>query len=209
MSPQRKLTMFAVALSGLVGSALLVTGEEAKANHNIYFQAKNMFLFAPPNDLVAGAATLVRTDKGISFKISTSGLEPGANTVWIVIFNKPQNCAGGPGHCAPSDINNPDVKASIVYGAGAIVGDDGIANFQGSLQEGSPPAGIQVNVPAGTFNGLKNALKADIHLVVRQHGAVSDTGGAVTQLSTFESPASCVNPGECANVQFALFDAVE
>jgi hypothetical protein len=198
--------IFAVALSSLVVGAFAVTGEEAKANHNTHFQAKNMFLFAPPHDLVPGAATLIRTDKGISFKIYTSELEPGANTVWIVIFNKPQNCAGGPGHCGPSDLGNPDVKASIVYGAGYIVGDDGIANFQGSLQEGSPPAGIQVNVPAGTANGLKNALKAEIHLVVRKHGATKDDGGAVNQLSTFEAGSSCA---ACANVQAVIFEAVE
>jgi len=91
-----------------------------------------------------------------------------------------------------------------VYGTGYIVGADGIANFQGGLQEGSPPAGIQVNVPAGTFNGLKNALKAEIHLVVRSHGATSDTGGAVNQLTTFENGCAV-----CADVQAVRFEAVE
>ena len=208
MAPKRKLMALALALSGLVVGAFVVTDEEAKANDNTHFQAKNMSVFLHPDELVPGAATLIRTNKGIAFKIYTSELEPGANTVWIVIFNKPQNCAGGPGHCGPSDLNNPDVQASIVYGAGYIVGADGIANFQGSLDKGSPPDGISVNVPAGTANGLRNTLKADIHLVVRQHGAVSDTGGAVTQLTTFESPASCLNPGVCKNVQAVMFDAV-
>ena len=40
-----------------------------------------------------------------------------------------------------SDLSNPDVEGSVVYGTGYIVGADGIANFQGSLEEGSPPAG--------------------------------------------------------------------
>lgn len=204
MAPKRKLMALALALSGLVVGAFVVTGEEAKANNNTHFQAKNMFVFGQPAKLVAGAATLTRTNKGISFRIYTSELKPGANTVWIVIFNKPQNCAGGPGHCVGSDLNNPDVQASIVYGTGHIVGDDGIANFSGSLDRGSPPDGISVNVPAGTANGLKNALKAEIHLAVCQHGAVSDTGGAVNQLTTFE--AGCT---ACADGQAVVFDAVE
>lgn len=208
MSTKRKLMISAVALSSLVVGAFVVTSEEAKASHNTHFQAKNLFLFDPPHNLVPGAATLIRTDKGIAFRVYTSELEPGANTVWIAIFNKPQHCAGGPGACAAPDLDNPDVQGSIVYGTGYIVGDDGIANFQGSLDKGSPPAGISVNVPKGTFNGLKNALKAEIHLVVRQHGVVSDTE-AVTQLTTFESPDSCLNLGVCKNVQAVIFEAVE
>lgn len=206
MSTKLKLMVVVLALTGLVGGAFVVTGKEAKANNNTHFQAKNMFLFDPPHGLVPGAATLIRTNKGIAFRVYTSELEPGANTVWIAIFNKPQHCAGGPGACAAPDLNNPDVQGSIVYGAGYIVGNNGIANFQGSPQEGSPPAGISVNVPAGTFNGLKNALKAEIHLVVRKHGAVSDTGGAVNQLTTFEAGSSCA---ACANVQAVIFEAVE
>jgi len=81
MSPQRKLTISAVALSGLVAGAFVVTGEEAQANHNTHFQAQNVFIIGHPDDLVPGAATLIRTNKGISFKLYTSELEPGANTV--------------------------------------------------------------------------------------------------------------------------------
>ena len=160
---------------------------------------------------MAGAATLTRTIKGIAFRIYTSGLAPGANTVWIVIFNKPHNCTGGgPGVCMPSDLNRPEVQGSVVAGGGYLVGTDGIANFSGSLAEGSPPEGIQVNVPAGTANGLKDSRKAAIHLVVRQHGAINDMGGAVTQLTTFEDPAVCASQGRvCANVQAVIFDAVE
>jgi hypothetical protein len=202
------LVIFAFILLGLVGGALVVTGAEAVADGS-HYQAKNMLVFGTA-DLAAGAATLTRTGKGISFKIYTSGLEPGANTVWIVIFNKPQNCmGGGPGICMAPDLADPAVQGSVVAGSGYLVGTDGIGNFDGSLDVDNPPEGIQVNVPSGTANGLKNAKKAEIHLVVRKHGAVDDLGGAVTQLTTFENPADCTAQGRtCANQQAVIFEAV-
>lgn len=208
MSKKLRLLISALVLLGLVGGALVITGAEAVAGGS-HYQAKNMFVFGDPTTLVAGAATLTRTNKGISFKVYTTGLEAGANTIWIVIFNKPENCAAGPGGCMAPDLGNPDVQGSVVAGSGYIVGTDGIANFSGDLQEGSPPTGILVNVPAGTANGLKNSKKAEIHLVVRKHGPVDDMGGAVTQLTTFESPDTCINPGACSNVQAVIFEAVE
>lgn len=135
-------------------------------------------------------------------KVFTSGLTAGAYTIWVVIFNQPENCAGGSGKCGGGELTNPAVEGSIVYGTGSIVGEDKVANFHGSLSEGAPPAGISVNVPAGTFNGLKDSRKAEIHLVVRAHGAVK-TGEASLQLSTFGTCA------ECKNVQGARFEAVE
>ena len=207
LAVNRTLTAFTLALIGLVG-AFIVTSNEAQAG-NAHYQAKNMVLL-PDLTPAAGAATLTRTNTGISYAVYTSGLTPGANTIWIVIFNKPENCmAGGPGVCMGPDLDNPAVQGSVVAGSGYIVGADGIANFVGSLEKGSPPTGIQVNVPAGTANGLKHPKKAEIHLVVRQHGPVDDMGGAVTQLTTFESPATCINPEVCINVQAVIFEAVQ
>lgn len=204
MSANLKSTVLSLALSGLVGGTFVGTAQEVQADGSTY-QAKNMFVFGNPADLVAGAATLTRTSKGISFRVYTSGLPANeAHTVWIVIFNKPQNCANGPGHCIGPDLGNPAVHGSIVYGTGYIVGSDGIGNFHGSLEEGSPPDGIQVNVPAGLANGLKNAKKAEIHLVVRSHGATKDDGGAVAQLTTFEN--GC---GVCGDRQAVIFKAVD
>jgi hypothetical protein len=209
MLEKLRLLIFALVLLGLICGTLIATSQEAAADHT-HYQAKNMFVFGSPMTLVAGAATLIRTNTGISFKVYTTGLEAGANTIWIVIFNKPENCmAGGPGVCMAPDLSNPAVQGSVVAGSGYIVGADGIANFSGELREGSPPEGIQVNIPAGTANGLKNSKKAEIHLVVRKHGPVDGMGGAVTQLTTFESPATCINSGICANVQAVIFEAVE
>lgn len=201
MLPKIQSLISTVALIGLVGGTLVGTSKEAWAG-DAHFQAKNMIAL-PAGTPVAGAATLTRTHKDINFRIYTSGLAPGAYTVWIVIFNKPENCTGP---CNGPDLGNPAVEGSIVYGTGNMVGPDGLGNFYGSLKEGSPPAGIQMNVPAGLADGLKNSEKAEIHLVVRTHGAVRSDGTAVTQLTTFES--SCA-PGVCSEPQAVVFEAVE
>ena len=57
---------------------------------------------------------------------------------------------------------------------------------------GDPPAGIEVNVPAGMANGLMDAHRAEIHFVVRGHGKPK-AGDAAIQLTTFEPGAS---PGD-------------
>jgi hypothetical protein len=216
MATKLRVMFFTLAFIGLTGATLVVTSGEANAE-SAQCQAENMFAFGDPDALVAGAATLTRTREvyytetgapqqrgSIAFQIHTSELRRGAHTVWIVIFNKPENCAEGPGACAMDDLYTPEVEGSVVYGSGHIVGKDGIANFHGSLKEGSPPDGIQVNVPLGTVNGLENSLEAEIHLVVREHEAVDPMGGAVDQLTTYEPEC-----GEACNVQAVAFEAVE
>ncbi len=201
--PRVALVFF--ALLGTVGGPFHVSAR-GNSRHS-HYQAKNMFVFGDPSTLVAGAATLTRTADGISYQVYTSGLTPGSNTVWIVIFNKPEHCAGGPGACMASDLGSPAVQGSVVAGSGYLVGNDGLANFVGSLDKGNPPAGIQVNVPNGTVNGLKNPMKAEIHLVLREHGTVDAFGEAVDQLTTFEDAAVCASRGRvCANVQAAVFE---
>ncbi len=204
MSTTIKVTILVAALVGFLAHPFPASGEDENAGST--FQAKNMFRFGNPAALLPGAATLTRTHDGISFRVYTSQLTtPGAYTVWIVIFNRPENCtAGGPGHCMGPDLGNPAVEGSIVYGTGNIVGSDGIGNFHGSLAEGTPPAGIQMNVPAGTANGLKDSKRAEIHLVVRGHGPVSATGQAPNQLSTFEN--GCMS---CQDVQAVIFSPVK
>jgi hypothetical protein len=192
-----------IMTGALIAVAMATLGASQARAAGGHYQAKNLFAIANPADPVAGAATLTRTTKGISYSVYTSGLEPGANTVWIVIFNQPENCAAGPGSCAASDLSNPTVQGSVVAGSGHIVGADGVANFVGSLDEGKPPTGIQVNVPLGTVEGLKNSLKAEIHLVVRKHGAINDGGEAVTQLTTYENECTT-----CADVQAVISESV-
>ena len=78
-----RLLVAAVAL--FLGTA--VAAEAAPST----YQAEDLFVMGMPNAPVAGAATLTRTDEGISYSIYTSGLKQGATTIWIVIFNNPEN----------------------------------------------------------------------------------------------------------------------
>jgi hypothetical protein len=202
-------TKFRVALLlaalGLVavGAFFWVATGDARADpegHLLQYQSANMFVFGKPNDLLPGAATLTRSPKGISYSVHTSGLTPGhAYTVWVVVFNRPENCVDG---CNAPDVSVPAVRAAVGYGASYIAGQNGNSNFHGSLNRGSPPAGRQVNegvVPAGTTNRLEDPMRAEIHLVVRTHG-MPIAGQAAQQLTTFELGCAV-----CANVQAAMF----
>lgn len=210
-----KITVtLALAIIGLVvGGAFALTGGDAQAEP-VLFQTANMRLHSSQTEdgstpMVPGAATLTRSPEGISYGIYTTGLGPGnAHTIWTVIFNRPQNCVNG---CGGDDLSNASVRASIVYGGSYITGENGTANFLGSVEKGFPPSGIQLNVPLGTANGLTSPVNAEIHLVLRTHGEPI-AGDADVQLSTFEDGAACINVdgnGDpvCANVQFAVFPA--
>jgi hypothetical protein len=187
MVTKLKLTLI-LAVLGLISGAFWVISGDAQAQP-VQFQATNMFAFknangemlGPPFTEVDGTATLTRTEEGISYEIYTTGLEPGAYTVWTVIFNRPEACEGP---CNGPDLDNPNVKGSVVYGTGLIVGSDGIGNFRGTLAKGVPLAGVQVNVPHGTAYGLEDPMKAEVHLALRAHGAPQN-GLTYSQLTTF------------------------
>lgn len=114
---------------------------------------------------LTGVSALVRTDDGVSMTLKTTGLEPGAYTVWWVVFN-------------------PDVAGmSVGFAAGHVVGANGTATFAANLREGEP-----LSIAGGP---LEDARGADIHLVVRYHGPV-DPLHLYDQLHTFE-PGIAVN----------------
>ena len=192
-------TLLVSLMAGLFTAPVMASAESSPA----YFQASNLFMFGSPNVLVPGAATMTRSQDGISFSIETSGLiASNAYTIWIAIFNAPENCAGGAGVCTPADLMTPAAEGSLAFGGGALAGALGEAGFQGSLREGDPPTGLEVN-PAGfgTVNGIKDSRKAEVHLVIRAHGLILP-GDAVTQLTQFACPG-------CTNVQAVIFEAVK
>ena len=93
----------------------------------------------------AGTSTLTRTDSGISFSLSTSGLQAGhAVTIWWMVLN-------------------PDGSLSVLYGAGHVIDAGGAAEFGGYLQVGDTDGAIR-------GPGLLDAAGADVTLVVRDHG---------------------------------------
>ena len=202
----RVTLMLALAIMFLVvGGAFALTSGDVQAK-SIRFQTSVMTETGEDGMVVPGAATLTRSKKAISYKINTTELTPGhVYTIWTVIFNRPENCDGD---CSGPDLSVAKVRGSVVFGGSYIADANGTGNFNDSLAKGSPPAGIQVNVPAGTANGLINPMKAEIHLVLRTHGA-PDATRSIVQLSTFEEQGlvegdPCPAP-DCVNVQFAAF----
>jgi hypothetical protein len=124
-----------------------------------------------------GTSTLVRTGSGISFSLQTSGLQVGhAVTIWWMVFN-------------------PNDSLSVQYAAGHVIDDSGMAEFGGALQEGDTD---------GVINGgpgLLDAQKANVVLVVRDHGP-ADPGRVNQQIHTF---GEC-NP-ICTDLQMSMHAA--
>ncbi|MGH7447572.1 MAG: hypothetical protein ACRELT_08425 [Longimicrobiales bacterium] len=163
-----------------------------------------------------GTSSLVRRSDGVSFNVRTTQLEPGtATTVWVVVFNRPQACAGTP--CMEPDLFNPDTEADVMYGAGHVIGGAGRATFAGSRRVGDASGSIfaPLGLPAP---GLQDAQSAEIHLVVRSHGPtipglVSDmihsfNGGCQPLGPPFPAPLppeyGVPGPNTCVDVQFAI-----
>lgn len=133
-------------------------------------------------ELVVGSSRLVRNAAGVSYRLSTTGLAPGtAATLWIVIFNEPENCATSP--CGEPDLFDPDVVTDVMYGAGSLVGGSGKATFAGrrAVGDGSGSLWEILGLPSP---GLLDARQAEIHLIVRTHGPVI-AGMAREMISTF------------------------
>lgn len=130
----------------------------------------------------------------MSVTVNTSSLTPGnAYTMWLVVFNEPQHCASVP--CSAADIPNPAVQASVFCGAGRVADDWGQAVFTAHSVPGAPE-GVVLRGPH-----LVKPLKAEVHTVVRDHGAVGANGASLQdQLTTIN--AGCIGP--CVDVQAAI-----
>jgi hypothetical protein len=123
---------------------------------------------------VVGISTLTRTGSGISFSLSTTGLQAGhAVTIWWMVFN-------------------PNGSVSVQYAAGHVIDEGGAAEFGGYLQEGD----IDGVINGGP--GLLDALAADVVLVVRDHGP-ADPDTVTQQIQTFDA----CNP-TCTDLQISM-----
>jgi hypothetical protein len=144
------------------------------------------------NSVVAGAqSTLMRNDNGVRMTVHTSDLDPGAAyTVWWVIFNNPAACGVA---CMEDDLGNPAVEASVVFAAGHVLPPTGRGNFAAHIQVGDTTGAL--------FGpGLQNPRTAEIHLVMRSHGAPIP-GLVHEQISSFGGGCG-VNV--CEDRQFAV-----
>jgi hypothetical protein len=122
-----------------------------------------------------GTSTLTRTSSGVSFSLTTSGLQPGhAVSIWWMAAN-------------------PDGGMAVLYAAGHVIDQDGTAEFGGYLKV-RDGRGYQM----GDDRTLEDALGATVFLVVRDHGPASP-GVVDDQIHTF---GEC-NP-VCHDLQLSL-----
>jgi hypothetical protein len=150
--------------------------------------------------VLPGTGTLlVRNRDSVFATVHTTGLTPGtAVTLWFAIFNNPQNCAAQP--CTPADLANPAVRGSVASAGGKIIGPDGAATF-GAFRAVGDTTGVFSGM--GTAEGLLDALKAEIHLVARNHGPalLNEPVTLNQQLTLFNGGCP---PNACANVQASI-----
>jgi hypothetical protein len=163
----------------------------------------------PPDLTEVGSSTIVRNDNGVSVRLSTSGLEPGtAVTMWMVVFNKPENCSATP--CVEGDVA-PGTAAmvDVINVGGSLVGGSGKATVAAHQNVGE--AGYSVFEQLGAPSpGLMDAGAAELHLVVRTHGPAIP-GLVYEMIRTFGAGCSGLpevlgtpGPNTCEDLQFAI-----
>ncbi len=178
--------------------------------------------FATGEPITGAFSMLERSDDAVASRIRTTGTAGHAMTIWYVIFNAPENCSDG--MCGEDDIfNNGDptqgfdfgqieaARVSVVYGGdGEVVNPGGRVALDGGLAEGEVPTGSQPVVIGdpddgalvpGPVTGLEDAMTAEIHIVLQDHGtAHEDPELLESQLTGFNTEC---NP-DCVDVQFAV-----
>jgi hypothetical protein len=193
----RKLLII-LALVGLL-SALIISHASA-ATHT----TSDVVTIADPTATPPpGSSTLTRTSKAISMDLHTSGLPAGdAVTIWWMVFNHPEACISGTStpddpndpRCGMADMANPAADLSVLYAAGHVIDDAGVADFGGKLAVGDADGAIM-------GAGLHDPAGADVTLVVHDHGP-ADPGRIDEQIHTF---GAC-NP-DCIDLQMSVHQA--
>lgn len=152
---------------------------------------------------VSGEATLTRSTQGLWVDQDIDGLTPGyAYSVWWVVFDNPQGCAATT--CAPSDLGRRQAQGSLVNGGGFVAG--GTSQSYSSHLARHDVEGSQVQT--GDPSGVDNTYGAEVHLVLRNHGAAeANAGDRAVQTSTFNGFCNLPPdpPGVCQNVSAAVF----
>jgi hypothetical protein len=156
---------------------------------------KPFLTFSDHTVLSGGGSMLVRSKDGVYMSFHSAGLAPGtAVTTWWVFFNQPKKCATSP--CGLPDLNNPEAQPSLLIATGRVVEVDGTANFGAFRAVGDTTGAV--------FGpGLLNAMKAEVHLVVRSHGPalVEDAQMLQAQLNSFNGGCP---PNVCGNLQVSI-----
>ena len=147
------------------------------------------------NLLPGTSSQLVRTNKGLSITINTTGLAPGAYTTWWVI-----------------DEQQPGTYAKefevLINAGGGTVGPDGEFNFTGFLPVDVLPDVDWVKVLRNGDGEFDTPWTARVQVVVRNHGPVVE---ALAQAQATEWLGGCSNTappgaGEYTSGTFVCYD---
>lgn len=206
-----------LAVIGIVAAGLFYNSSEVEAGADKDSTTSLVRRF-PDASLVDGAsATLARSKNGVTAAFNTNELIDGnAYTMWWVVFNNPKECQHpmpGIATCSENDVfatplGQTPVGVTVAFAAGNVIGGTGMAYFGAHLNELSDgPEQVVFG------SGLVDSKKAEIHLVIRNHGPVipgmefdqiTTFGGACTP-GTDPSGAGPAGPNLCGDVQFATF----
>ena len=162
-----------------------------------------------------GSARLTRTDDGVIALFESTAAIPGHTyTLWWVVWNDPAKCQNYPQPCDDADFGIADqVKVEVMFASGGIALADGSIAMSGHLSENDISGSINGLFELPNFGGLNDAETAEVHLVLRSHGP-QIPGQTGAQISTYgggcqvELPPFAAVPmavGECADIQFAVF----
>ena len=192
----RIATLFAALALALTAAAAPVFAAGSESGTSPVFSIGPGHTFIA--DIPGASSSLVRTPKGISVSLQTSGLPAGhAVTVWALIFNDPTACPAGGCHEMNGDLNIPAVQGAVFHVTGHVVGEN--SSFAGFV-----PVGDAADSARGP--GLLDQYGAEIHLIVRDHG-VAGTGELLQQQFNDISPRFC--NVACADVQESIHLAHE
>jgi len=133
-----------------------------------------------------------------------------AVTNWLVVINYPEACASSP--CTEADIFGlaPDAnptKATVCYLTGQVVSKDGKATFAGALGEDDSS---QCFFPGDADpHALKDSMRAEIHVIVQEHGAPMPLGYGLEDQLTKNQGGCDDDPDtpDCPDTQYAIHQA--
>ncbi len=131
-----------------------------------------------------GVSEVVRTPGGVSVKLQSTDMEPGAWTLWWTFYNHPEKCqnpqfdpAGNQlSRCSNADKPTPGVGRSGGWGGSAVVDASGEGSFSGSRMVGVKTYGGDMTSGLGDLDKccplLTNPMGAEVHIKMRYHGPV-------------------------------------
>ena len=175
MGKNLRLAMTTLAILGLLAGGLALYGKViSRANAAVTNTSPVMDWHDHADVLIMnpqerGTSDLVRTVDGLSMNIDTVDLPIGSYTMWLSIYNNPDQCSNG--DCQPlvdtgaGGIPNP-AEGSILWLTAGYVGPDRMGHFSSRVglgEEGAP--GVIV-----MGSGVTNPMGAELHLILRYHG---------------------------------------